>query len=60
MSLTLKHHRVLLKSFLGYHATGHEGLEGAHRATEASRAPLLSENQRLTNSIASRFFFSDD
>ena len=30
--------------FLGYHATGHEGLEGAHRATETSCVPLL-ENQ---------------
>ena len=47
MSLTLKHHRVLLKSFLGYHANGHEGLEGALRATETSCVPLL-ENQALT------------
>ena len=34
-------------SFLGYHATGHNGLEGALRATETSCAPLL-ENQALT------------
>ena len=47
MSLTLKHHRVLFKSFLGYHATGHNGLEGALRATETSCVPLL-ENQALT------------
>ena len=47
MSLTLKHHRVPLKSFLGYYANRHEGLEGAHRATETSCVPLL-ENQALT------------
>ena len=47
MSLTLKHHRVPLKCFLGYHANGHKGLEGAHRATETSCVPLL-ENQALT------------
>ena len=47
MSRTLKHHRSLRKSFLGYHATGHEGLEGARRATETSCVPLL-ENQALT------------
>ena len=29
MLLKQKHHKVPLKSFLGYHATGHEGLEGA-------------------------------
>ena len=34
-------------SFLGYHANGHEGLEGALRATETSCVPLL-ENQALT------------
>ena len=33
--------------FLGYHATGQEGLEGAHRATETSCVPLL-KNQALT------------
>ena len=47
MLLTQKHHKVPLKSFLGYHANGHEGLEGAHRATETSCVPLL-ENQALT------------
>ena len=47
MLLTQKHHKVPLKSFLGYHATGHEGLEGAHRGTETSCVPLL-ENQALT------------
>ena len=34
-------------SFLGYHATGQKGLEGAHPATETSCVPLL-ENQALT------------
>ena len=34
-------------SFLGYHATGNKGLEGALRATETSCVPLL-ENQALT------------
>ena len=29
-----------LTSFLGYNATGHEGLEGALRATETSCVPL--------------------
>ena len=47
MLLTQKRHKVPLKSFLGYHANGHEGLEGAHRATETSCVPLL-ENQALT------------
>ena len=42
-----KHHRVPLRSFLGYYANRHEGLEGAHRATETSCVPLL-ENQALT------------
>ena len=41
MLLKQKHHKVPLKSFLGYHANGHEGLEGAHRATETSCVPLL-------------------
>ena len=36
-----------LTGFLGYNATGHEGLEGALRATETSCVPLL-ENQALT------------
>ena len=40
MLLKQKHHKVPLKSFLGYHANGHEGLEGAHRATETSCVPL--------------------
>ena len=35
------------ENFLGYNATGHKGLEGAHRATETSCVPLL-ENQALT------------
>ena len=35
------------KNFLGYHATGQKGLEGALRATETSCVPLL-ENQALT------------
>ena len=47
MSLTLKHHSVPLKSFLGYYANGHEGLEGVLRATETSCVPL-PENQALT------------
>ena len=34
-------------SFLGYHATGNKGLEGALRATETSCVPPL-ENQVLT------------
>ena len=48
MLLKQKHHKVPLKSFLGYHANGHEGLEGAHQATETSCIPLLLENQALT------------
>jgi len=47
MLLTQKHHKVPLKSFLGYHANGRTGLEGALRATETSCVPLL-ENQALT------------
>ena len=50
MLLTQKHHKVPLKSFLGYHATGQKGLEGAvgsAAATETSCVPLL-ENQALT------------
>ena len=35
------------ENFLGYHATGPKGLEGALRATEISCIPLL-ENQALT------------
>ena len=48
------------KNFLGYHATGQKGLEGALRATETSCVPLLNENQRLTEISASRFFFSSE
>ena len=44
-------------SFLGYHANGHEGLEGALRATETSCVPLLLGNQRLTDHSASLFGF---
>ena len=47
MTFTKKPHRDSLNCFLGYHATGHEGLEGALRATETSCVPLL-ENQALT------------
>ena len=47
MHLKQKSHRDSPPGFLGYNANGHEGLEGAHRATEASCVPLL-ENQALT------------
>ena len=33
----------LSTGFPGYHATGHEGLEGALWATETSRVPLLEK-----------------
>ena len=46
-TFTQKPHRDSLNGFLGYHATGQKGLEGAHRATEISCVPLL-ENQALT------------
>ena len=42
-----KLHRDSLNSFLGYHATGQNELEGVLRATETSCVPLL-ENQALT------------
>ena len=45
--LTTKISQRAAPSFLGYHATGHNGLEGALRATETSCVPLL-ENQALT------------
>ena len=40
-------HRDSPPGFLGYHANGQRGLEGAHRATETSCVPLL-ENQAVT------------
>ena len=51
-----KHHRDSPHGFLGYHATGHEGLEGALWATETSCVPLL-ENQALTEIFVGAFFF---
>ena len=45
--LTMKISQRAASSFLGYHATGNKGLEGALRATEISCVPLL-ENQALT------------
>ena len=43
-----------LENFLGYHATGQKGLEGALRATETSCVPLLEKSTYET--FVSAFF----
>ena len=59
--LVVTHNEISQRSapgFLGYHATGHKGLEGALRATETSCVPLLHWKSTTYKEICEWFFLS--